>query len=103
MLDGDRAVFIGDVSVRKLRCGVTRTVLDRAPHTEIARDHGCHPRTLGCWVARIAAIAQPAQLARVLAAAPCAPVLPELPVSRPSRSARLVALRNTTRRGRRDC
>ena len=120
MLDDDRAVFVYDVPVRKLQCGdcrarwthlpdgltgrvhyqacvvsraVTRTVLDDAPRAEIARDHGCHPRTLGRWVARVAAIASPARLARVLLAAAGAPVLPApLVVSRPSRSARLMAL-----------
>jgi hypothetical protein len=119
VLDDEQAVFVGDVPVRKLRCGdcrarwshlpegltgrvhyqacvvsraVARTVLDGAPRAEIARDHGCHPRTLGRWVARVAAIASPARLARILLAAAGTPVLPALPVSRPSRSARWMAL-----------
>jgi hypothetical protein len=71
---------------------VARTVLDGAPRAEIARDHGCHRRTLGRWVARVAAIAAPARLAGVLLAAAGAPILPAPPVSRPSRSARLMAL-----------
>jgi transposase-like protein len=120
MLDGERTVFVDDVPTRRLRCGdcgsrwshvpegltgrvhyqacvvaraVSRTVLDgAAPRAEIAHDHGCHRRTLGRWVARVAAIADPARLGRILLAAAGAPVLPALPVSRPSRSARLVAL-----------
>lgn len=119
VLEDEQAVFIDDVAVRKLQCGdcgarwthlpdgltgrvhyqacvvsraVARTVLDDAPRAEIARDHSCHPRTLGRWVARAAAIASPARLARILLAAAGAPVLPALPVARPSRSARLMAL-----------
>ena len=119
VLDGDEAAFVDDVPVRKLRCGdcrvrwshlpeglsarvhyqacvvsraVVRTVLDGAPRADIARDHGCHLRTLGRWVARVAAIASPARLARALLAAAGAPVLPASPVSRPSRSARVMAL-----------
>lgn len=119
VLDDDQVVFVGDVPVRKLQCGdcgarwshlsdgltgrvhyqacvvsraVARTVLDGAPRAKIARDHGCHRRTLGRWVARVAAIAAPARLAGVLLAAAGAPVLPAPPVSRPSRSARLMAL-----------
>lgn len=119
VLDDDQAVFLADVPVRKLQCGdcrarwshlpdgligrvhyqacvvsraVTRTVLDGASRAEIARDHGCHRRTLGRWVARVAAIASPARLARILLAAAGAPVLPAPPVSRPSRSARLMEL-----------
>jgi hypothetical protein len=119
MLVDEQAVFAADVPVRKLQCGdcgarwthlpdgltsrvhyqacvvsrvVARTVLDGAPRAEIARDHGCHRRTLDRWVARVAKIASPARLARVLLAAAGAPVLPAPPVSRPSRSARLMAL-----------
>jgi hypothetical protein len=119
MLDGEQPVFVGDVPVRRLVCGdcdarwshlpeglsvrvhyqacvvsraVTRAVLDDVPRAEIARDHGCHRRTLVRWIARVAALAEPARLARVLLAAAEAPVLPALPASRPSRSARLVAL-----------
>jgi hypothetical protein len=119
LLDDDQTVFLVDVRVRKLQCGdcnarwshrpegltarvhyqacvvsraVVRAVLDGAPRAEIARDHGCHRRTLGRWVARVAAIASPARLARILLAAAGAPVLPAAPVSRPSRSARLMAL-----------
>lgn len=119
MLADDQSLFLGDVLVRKLQCGdcrarwshlpdgltsrvhyqacvvsraVVRTVLDAAARAEIARDHGCHPRTLGRWVARVAAIASPARLAGILLAAAGAPVLPAPPVSRPSRSARLMAL-----------
>lgn len=119
MLEDEQAVFVDDVPVRKLQCGdcgarwthqpegltgrvhyqacvvsraVARTVLDSAPRAEIARDHGCHRRTLGRWVARVAAIASPARLARVLLAAAGVPILPALPVSRPSRSARLMSL-----------
>lgn len=119
MLDDEQAVFVSDIPVRKLRCGdcrarwshrpdgltgrghyqacvvsraVARTVLDGAPRAEIARDHGCHPRTLGRWVARVAAIASPARLARILLAAAGVPVLPAPPVARPSRSARWMAL-----------
>jgi hypothetical protein len=119
VLEDEQAVFVDDVPVRKLQCGdcgarwthqpegltgrvhyqacvvsraVARTVLDSAPRAEIARDHGCHRRTLGRWVARVAAIASPARLARVLLAAAGVPILPAPPVSRPSRSARLMSL-----------
>jgi len=120
MLDGEQTVFVSDVPVRRLQCAACRTrwshqpeggtgrvhyqacvvsravaraVLDAAaPRADIARDHGCHRRTLGRWIARVAAIAEPASLSRVLLTAADAPVLPTLPVSRPSRSARLVAL-----------
>lgn len=119
MLEDKQAVFVDDVRVRKLQCGdcgarwthlpdgltgrihyqacvvsraVVRTVTERAPRAEIARDHGCHRRTLGRWVARVAAIASPARLARILLAAAGAPVLPAPPVSRPSQSARWMEL-----------
>jgi transposase-like protein len=119
LLDGERTVFVDGVPVRRLRCGecggrwshepagvarrghyqacvvaraVTQTVLDDARRAEIAHDHGCHRRTLGRWVERVAAIAEPAHLARILLAQSEVPVVPALPAPRPSRSGRLRAL-----------
>jgi transposase-like protein len=118
VLDGDRAVYVGDVPVRRLRCGccgarwsrapariespahyqpcvvaraVARVVVDGEP-TAVAREHGCDRRTLGRWVERVAKVAEPARLSRVLIAAADQPTLPALPTARTSRSARLTAL-----------
>jgi hypothetical protein len=54
---------------------------------EIAAGVGCHRRTLGRWVDRVAAVAEPAQLAAAIVAAADAPVLPAVPteVQRPGR------------------
>lgn len=47
----------------------------------VARDHGCHRRTLRRWIDRIAAIAAPADLSRALVLASDTPLLPEVPTS----------------------
>jgi transposase-like protein len=118
VLDGERAVYVNDVPVRRLRCrcckarwsqdpeqiesrthyqpsvvaqAVARVVVDGGP-SAVAREHGCDRRTLGRWIERVAKIAEPARLSRVLIAAADQPVLPALPTTRTSRSARLTAL-----------
>ena len=118
MFDGDRAVYVDDVPVRRLRCGccgarwsrtpeqiesrghyqpavvaraVARVVVDGGP-TVVADEHGCDRGTLGRWIERVAKSAEPAQLSRVLVAAADQPVLPALPTARKSRSARLTSL-----------
>ena len=118
VLDDDRAVYVDDVPVRRLRCGlcgarwsrapeqiesrghyqpcivaraVARVVVDGGP-TAVARDHGCDRRTLGRWIERVAKVAEPAQLSRVLIMAADQPTLPAPPTARTSRSPRLTAL-----------
>lgn len=118
VLDGDRAAYVCDVPVRRLRCGccgarwsrapervenrghyqpcvvaqaVARVVVDGGP-TAVAREHGCDRGTLGRWVERVAAVEEPARLARVLVQVADQPVLPALPTPRASRSARLTAV-----------
>ena len=118
VLDGDRAGFVDDVPVRRLRCGccgarwsrapeqiksrahyqpcvvaraVARVVVDGGP-TAVALEYGCDRGTLGRWVERVAKVAEPARLSRVLLAAADQPTLPALPTARTSRSARLTAL-----------
>jgi transposase-like protein len=118
VFDGDRAVYVDDVPVRRLRCGccgarwsrtpeqiesrghyqpavvaraVARVVVDGGP-TVVADEHGCDRGTLGRWIERVAKSAEPAQLSRVLVAAADQPVLPALPTARKSRSARLTSL-----------
>jgi hypothetical protein len=118
VLDGDRAVYVEDVPVRRLRCGSCKTRWSRAPEhvesrahyqpavvanavarvvidggpTAVACEIGCDRGTLGRWVERVAKVAEPARLSRVLLAAADQPVLPALPTARTSRSARLTAL-----------
>jgi transposase-like protein len=118
VLDGERAVYVADVPVRRLRCGgckarwsrapehvesrahyqpavvaraIARVVIDGGP-TAIASEIGCDRGTLSRWVERVAKVAEPARLSRVLLAAADQPVLPALPTARTSRSARLTAL-----------
>jgi hypothetical protein len=118
VLDGDRAVYVDDVPVRRLRCGccgarwsrapervesrghyqpcvvaraVARVVVDGGP-TAVAIEHACDRGTPGRWVERVAKIAEPARLSRVLLAAADQPTLPAPPTARTSRSARLTAL-----------
>lgn len=118
VLDGDRAVFVADVPVRRLRCGccgarwsrapesiesrahyqpcvvaraVARVVVDGGP-TAVALEYGCDRGTLGRWVARVATITEPARLSQILLAVTDQPTLPALPTPRTSRSARLTAL-----------
>src|SRR5262245_42766462 len=118
VLDGERAVYVGDVPVRRLRCGRCGARWSRAPEqierrghyqpcvvaravarvvvdggaTTIAHEHGCDRGTLGRWIERVAKLAEPAQLSRVLITAADQPTLPVLPTARTSRSARLTAL-----------
>jgi hypothetical protein len=117
---GDEAIFVEGIPVRRLRCpdcgaryaqapeGVPSrghhqpSVVARAvaevgndPHARVAvvaRDHGCHRRTLGRWVVHIAALVDPGVLARMVMDAATTPVLPKLPEPRSSRSARWAAL-----------
>lgn len=65
-------------------CVVARAIatLEREPDettSEIARAHGCHRRTLGRWIERVADLAEPPLLGAAVAAEACAPVLPEVP------------------------
>lgn len=58
------------------------TLLGREPEetvSEIARAHGCHRRTLGRWIRRVAELADPAVLGAAVVVEACAPVLPDLP------------------------
>jgi hypothetical protein len=118
LLDGDRAVYVCDVPVRRLRCGgcgarwsrapeqiesrghyqpcvvaraVARVVVDGGP-TAVARDHGCDRGTVLRWVERVAKVAEPPRLSQVLITAADQPTLPVMPTVRMSRSARLSAL-----------
>lgn len=118
LLDGDRAVYVCDVPVRRLRCGdcgarwsrapeqiesrghyqpcvvarvVARVVVDGGP-TAVARDHGCDRGTVLRWVERVAKVAEPPRLSQVLITAADQPSLPVMPTARMSRSARLSAL-----------
>jgi hypothetical protein len=118
VLDGDRAVYVEDVPVRRLRCGGCHARWSRAPEhvesrahyqpavvaravacivvdggaTAVAREIGCDRGTLGRWVERVAKVVEPARLSRVLLAVADQPVLPALPAARTSRSARRTAL-----------
>jgi hypothetical protein len=115
-----RTEFLDEIPVRRLRCGacgkrwcrapdgivsrahyqpcvvaaaVAADALDERPTTEIAREHGCHRRTVARWIERVAAAAEPAVLSEQLLAEAEAPVLPAPPPSIPARrSARLYAL-----------
>lgn len=121
LLFGRRVDFVGDVARRRLRCRDCRgrwihrpdRVTSRAHYqpcvvahaiaatkqtpaasmTAIARAYGCHRRTLGRWIARVAKLAEPAALAAALIAEVETPVLPAIPteVERPRVSARTVA------------
>lgn len=118
MLDGDRAVYVEDVPVRRLRCGGCKARWSRAPEQVESRAHyqpavvahavarvvvdggpsavaetiGCDRGTLSRWVERVAKVAEPARLSRVLLEVADQPVLPALPTARTSRSARLTRL-----------
>jgi len=118
VLDGDRAVYVEDVPVRRLRCGCCKARWSQAPEhvesrahyqpavvaravawvvvnggpTALACEIGCDRGTLSRWVERVAKVAEPARLSRVLLAAADQPVLPALPTARTSQSARLTAL-----------
>lgn len=105
----DRSEFFSDVPVRRLRCGdcghrfsqapegvvtrghyqpcvvaeaVVRDVVDpKATTTGVAKQHGCHRRTIGRWVARVAATFDPAQLGQRLLVESAVPVIPAAPVT----------------------
>lgn len=113
----ERTEFLDEIPVRRLRCGrcekrwcrapdeivsrahyqpcvvaaaVAADALDERPTTEIAREHGCHRRTVARWIERVAAVAEPAVLSEQVLAEAEAPVLPAPPPSIPARrSARL--------------
>lgn len=119
LFDGERVLFVEGVPVRRLRCGdcsarfsiqpegltsrrhhqpcvVARAVATigfdpSAKIAHVASAHGCHRRTLGRWIARVAAIADPAALSRALVAEATSPTLPKPAIARTSRSARLSA------------
>lgn len=99
--------FVPDIPVRRLRCPgcgldwthapeqislrvhyqpcVVSKALERMaaePETTaaaIATDAGCHRRTLGRWIDRVAAVAEPPVLAAAIVAEADAPVLPAVP------------------------
>lgn len=120
----DRTEFFSEVPVRRLRCGDCRHRFSRAPEgvvtpghyqpcvvaeavvrdvidekattTRVAQDHGCHRRTIGRWVARVATAADPAQLAQRLLVESAVPVIPAAPPAvrrRPSASFGAVGVR----------
>lgn len=118
VLDGELAVYVDSVPVRRLRCGcctarwsrspaqiesrahyqpavvaraVAQVVIEGGP-SAVAHAHGCDRGTLGRWVERVATTAEPAQLSRVLLAAADQPLLPAVPTPQPSRSVRRTAL-----------
>jgi len=117
----EQTVFAADIPVRRLCCGdcrarwshapdgvvsrahyqpcvvaaaVARDVIqDKASDTEVAKEHGCHRRTVLRWVLRVAHVAEPAELMRRLMLESGAPVVPTPPpTARPRRSAALFAL-----------
>jgi len=119
--DGDRSVFVADIPVRRLLCGdcsarwshpptgvptrahyqpcvVSQAVLtdvldDNVCDATVAKEHGCHRRTLLRWVQRVACVAEPAELMRQVLEAAETPVLPAAPPAvRPRRSPALMAL-----------
>jgi hypothetical protein len=118
VLDGERALYVADVPVRRLRCGCCRARWSRAPEqiesrahyqpgvvaravsrvvvdggpSAIAREYGCDRGTVGRWVERVAKVAEPTRLSQILIAVADQPVLPALPTARTSRSARVTAL-----------
>jgi len=114
LLEGTQPEFVSDVPQRRHRCArcanrwvhrpegisgrahyqpcVVSHALAAMHHesasglAQIARAHRCHRRTLGRWVARVAALATPETLAATVVAEADAPLLPALPVE--TRSAR---------------
>jgi hypothetical protein len=121
LMDGDETVFVTDIPVRRLRCGdcgrrwthapecvtsrghyqpcvvaqaVAQVALDVArPASEVAREHGCHRRSRGRWLARVAGVADPAVLAAAVLRESATLVVPSPPVTvRPTRSSRLSAI-----------
>jgi transposase-like protein len=117
----DGVAFVPDVPERRLRCGACpqrwfhppEGITSRAHYqpcvvahalgamsaepaastAEIAAAHGCHRRTLGRWIERVAAIAEPALLASAVVHEADAPVLPVIPteVVRPTAPPRTLA------------
>jgi transposase-like protein len=118
---GEQTVFVADIPVRRLRCGdcsarwshapegvstkahyqpcvvseaVAKDVLEaQTSDTQVAKEHGCHRRTVPRWISRVAQVAEPASLMRLVLLESGAPVIPALPpVIRPRRSSSLAAL-----------
>jgi hypothetical protein len=109
----DKIEFVPDVPERRLECGDCELKWTQPPDrissrahyqpcvvahalammeaesemtaVEIAGAPGCHPRTLGRWVNRVADIADPRDLGAAIVAQADAPVLPAIPteVARP--------------------
>jgi hypothetical protein len=119
--EGEQTVFVADIPVRRLRCGDCRKRWSRAPEgvvsrahyqpcvvaeavtgdvldveasdAAVAKEHGCHRRTILRWVVRVAHAAEPAALMRLLLKESDAPVIPTPPPTvRPRRSVSLFAL-----------
>jgi transposase-like protein len=118
--DAGQSVFVADIPVRRLLCGdcsarwshpptgvptrahyqpcvvseaVVTDVLDQSVcDSTVAKEHGCHRRTLLRWVQRVARLAEPAELMRRVLLESETPVLPAAPPAvRPRRSAVLMA------------
>jgi hypothetical protein len=119
--DGDQTVYVADIPVRRLICGDCSARWSRAPFgvptqahyqpcviseavitdvlseqrcdASVAKEHGCHRRTLLRWIERVASVAEPAQLMRQVLLESGTPVLPAVPPTvRPRRSRALEAL-----------
>lgn len=119
--DGGRSTFVADIPVRRLLCGDCSARFCRTPtgvptrahyqpcvvseavlsdvldenvcDATVAKEHGCHRRTLLRWVARIAQLAEPAELLRRVLLESETPVIPAPPPSvRRRRSSALFAL-----------
>jgi hypothetical protein len=119
--DGEQTVFVADIPVRRLLCGdcsarfshtpqgvptrahfqpcvvaeavVTDVLSPQVCDATVAKEHGCHRRTLLRWMERVATVAEPAELMRLLLQESETPVVPAPPLwVRPRRSAALLAL-----------
>lgn len=117
----EQTVFVTDIPVRRLCCGdcdarwshapqqvcwrahyqpcvvaeaVAKDVLDeQASDAQVAKEHGCHRRTVQRWIERVAQAGEPAELMRQLLRESGTPVIPVPPPTiRPRRSGRLWAL-----------
>lgn len=112
VVDGEESVFLCDIPVRRLWCGDCGHRWSRAPEgvttrghyqpsvvaravaraaeegvtVAVAREHGCHRRTLGRFIDRVAAVAEPAELGRLLVVAHDTTTLPAMKAQCPSRS-----------------
>jgi transposase-like protein len=119
--EGEQSVFVADIPVRRLLCGDCSARWSQAPtgvpwrahyqpcvvseavvtdvldgnvcDATVAKEHGCHRRTLLRWVERVARLWEPAELMRRVLLESETPVLPAAPPAvRPRRSAALRAL-----------